>query len=216
MEEANNSSIETTCGRNLPTRRRLSLDVPREKPRPPQQFRRFPSLPPELRRMIWGWILGQEQETRRLASSYRGIKPTRSLASPLLVLNRESRSLALRRYPNTLRVYRQKYATWYCWKVQQIGAVHINWHNDTMRLEGGVKPLRIESGPERSVWAPALGKWLFQSEEHCCRHSDLSLGEIRFDPWRLMWHFFKNKRPRGQWPNEEELEESYLAIRDLF
>ncbi|KAK8102385.1 hypothetical protein PG984_015531 [Apiospora sp. TS-2023a] len=130
---------------------------------PTPSFPLFQSLPPELRRAIWRWLLILDQE-RRVLNELRVARgddlgrivlqlflPNASIVSPLLTVNRESRSETLRRYPHAIRVYRgnvlggkrnQKPA----------GRMRMNWYHDAF-IYGGYQ------GPQQP-WTLTLHHWV--------------------------------------------------------
>ncbi|KAK8074107.1 hypothetical protein PG994_005006 [Apiospora phragmitis] len=124
----------------------------------PTSFTLFTSLPPEVRLDIWRRALLLEQRTRRIDAQveYIGgrfsILPllTESLISPLVLVNRESREEALRRYPNALRVYR---ATGIETEFETAGRVHINWLHDEFYV-GDIHCGR--DSQRKYLWSPPL------------------------------------------------------------
>ncbi|KAK8070617.1 hypothetical protein PG997_010820 [Apiospora hydei] len=180
----------------------------------PTSFPRFQCLPPELRLDIWHRVLDLEERTRELRfrwdMSGRHLEaipmPTKSLISLLLLVNRESRAEALRRYPNAIRVFCGDDAQL---KPQPMGWVHVNWCRDALRC-GGILP-REDMRP-REPWTPALAYWVMRHDGDLTWDGELkSIFLSAPDAWRGL-----RRRLRQQRPTQEQVDEIILGVRDLF
>ncbi|KAI2616143.1 hypothetical protein GGS26DRAFT_597045 [Hypomontagnella submonticulosa] len=78
----------------------------------------FNKLPPELRSIVWNEALLQESSERLVLLDLQPpvIFPFKSLASPLLSVNTESRYYAVRFYDFTLPVYSLENDKYICWR----------------------------------------------------------------------------------------------------
>ncbi|KAK8070619.1 hypothetical protein PG997_010822 [Apiospora hydei] len=145
----------------------------RKDPQLADEFRPFPSLPPELRQEFWDMILDREKQDRKVVIFWYGVQPTKSLVSPLLFVNAESRSRALRRYPDALPVWRRHFR--YRWgpkleKGVPAGVAHISWSDDVVfrRLEMvSIQPDYNMRNDALRPWVPALNTWLYRNAERC-------------------------------------------------
>ncbi|KAK8023766.1 hypothetical protein PG993_011832 [Apiospora rasikravindrae] len=148
-------------------------------PKPADEFRSFQSLPPELRLMIWDLVLDLEERGREVNICQHGVQPTKSLISPLLLVNAESRSLALSRYPDALPVWHYQGL-----REVQAGVVYISWPNDAIfrRLETVSNPIRRGLGYSsdelvaKRLWVPALITWLYQHSDRCYYRDPFTYG----------------------------------------
>ncbi|KAK8070618.1 hypothetical protein PG997_010821 [Apiospora hydei] len=194
-------------------------------PNLPASFPRFTSLPTELRMMVWRWVLALEEGTRRVdlegkvsAASFERtyigwVLPTRSLISPLLLVNRESRGEALRRYPKSMRVFRPGVSGRQEHKHQRqvpVGRVHVNWHHDTFYV-GTIR--RVGDWADKGPWVPDLAHWV-QCRARDREYRDGETGRIRitFEARPEGWCYL----PRLRLDQREERDNIILAVRNLF
>ncbi|KAK7946276.1 uncharacterized protein PG986_010597 [Apiospora aurea] len=191
----------------------------------PTSFPRFQFLPSELRLDIWHRALDLEQWTRELrfgwAMSGRQMEdmpiPTKSLISPLLLVNRESRGEALRRYPNSMRVFgpgvpgqqEQKHPRRVPVGRAPAGRVHVNWHRDTLYV-GTVR--RVWDWSDKGPWAPDLAYWVqCRARDREYRGGETGRIRIAFEARPEGWWYL----PRLRLGQREE-RDGILAVRNLF
>ncbi|KAI0160775.1 hypothetical protein GGR57DRAFT_519664 [Xylariaceae sp. FL1272] len=110
-------------------------------------FTMFNQLPPELRLMIWEHALAEELTRRRLSVYQTRIIALKHLNSPLLSVNAESRSCALRLYNTVVEVYRvpspkphearfDEYVKFQLWREQRPGSEDDrDWHTYYLESE---------------------------------------------------------------------------------
>ncbi|KAK8037642.1 hypothetical protein PG991_000988 [Apiospora marii] len=134
------------------------------------QFRFFQRLPPELRMMIWGYALDLEKEHKEVYLNPRGVGPSNCFISPLLLVNWESRVVALRRYPDAHPVYRHldPGST-----PVPVGVVRFNHSDDVLYLHRDFSARFSRLGsyhtPNRTdnILVPSLDAWLYQNPHRC-------------------------------------------------
>ncbi|KAK8109498.1 hypothetical protein PG999_007635 [Apiospora kogelbergensis] len=180
---------------------------------PCTQLQGFSSLPPELRVSIWGWFLEMEKKDRKVMGCFCAVGPTRSLISPLLMANRESRAEVLQRYPNALAVYRNYTAecqiSYRSWRRRSVraGVIHVNWYADTMWVTFG-----FASGIHRNLLSPALQLWVNQKAPYSYRY----MTDIYFIPVGGSTAQIRENFRRPRMISLDQVEEIYPAIGALF
>ncbi|KAK8102105.1 hypothetical protein PG984_015251 [Apiospora sp. TS-2023a] len=177
----------------------------------PDEFQRFQSLPPELRRMIWGFALDLEKRHRDIYFNYRSVAPSRDFVSPLLLVNAESRAEALRRYPDAHPVYR---FFQYCDTPVPAGVLHVNQSKGFLYLHGHF-PTSLFSLDYREpanrvddIWVPALDAWLYQHPHRCYYIANRSSSMC------LLAEMLYNLRIRSSKPSDPPPKQSEL--RDFY